>query len=193
MGDVHSNAGFRKLEQEPLAKAGLREARRRGIPGGTLAKGSLRLAGGTEASKIMLGWRADCGPQGSHMMGTSAKAREATGSIPTCPVAMRTAHPAGPVARPGSIRRAGRQPLPLVVAQLRLLRCLAAHFRRLNRVKAYRLCRVTLAINKTVGPEMCVANITEAGRGSHSIIFQHGSENGGEIVPELETLGLRQT
>lgn len=51
MGDVHSNAGFRKLEEEPLAKAGLREARRRGIPGGTLAKGSLRLAGGPEASR----------------------------------------------------------------------------------------------------------------------------------------------
>lgn len=83
MGDVHSNAGFRKLEQEPLAKAGLREAWRRGIPGGTLAKGSLRLARGTEASQIMLGWRVDCGPQGPHMMGTSAKAREATGSIPT--------------------------------------------------------------------------------------------------------------
>jgi hypothetical protein len=46
----------------------------------------------------MLGWRADCGSHGSHMMGTSAKAREATGSIPTYPVAMRTAHPAGPVA-----------------------------------------------------------------------------------------------
>lgn len=51
MGDVHNNAGSRKLEQEPLAKAGLREARRRGIPGGTLAKGSLRLAGGSEASR----------------------------------------------------------------------------------------------------------------------------------------------
>lgn len=30
---------------------------------------------------------------------------------------------------------------------------------------------------------MCVANTTEAGRRSHSIIFQHSSENGGEIVP----------
>lgn len=56
---------------------------------------------------MMLGWRADCGPQGSHMMGTSAKVREATGSIPTCPVAMRTAHPAGPMAR---INQAGRPP-----------------------------------------------------------------------------------
>lgn len=73
----------------------------------------------------MLGWRADCGPQGSHMMGTSAKARE-TGSIPTCPVAMRTANGASCLQGqwPGSIRRAGRQPLPLLAAQLRLLRCL---------------------------------------------------------------------